>query len=118
MANIKVLPLERWMLGELDEKFTSIDPVFNRNGYYCLGRKCWFEVNGNAYQYEKKYFDYALRLYNHSPLRDKEMKALEILLKEKILDKKMKELLTTEKYWRSQRSTKRNIKLFMIKYNT
>lgn len=76
---IKVLPLDFWMADE--DLFDSSDHpsapvIFNRNGIYRTPFLCWFEVNGKAYQYSRKDFDYTLSLMTASELNDRQAAAL------------------------------------------
>lgn len=49
------------MVNTLNTYQTEIDPVFNRDGEYLLGDKCWFEVRGRAFLMRKQDFLYKLR---------------------------------------------------------
>jgi len=82
-------------------------PIFNRDGYYRLNKQCWFEYNGVARNYEIRSFDYSLALFNHKPLTKKEELALTILVKNKIADRKMKDLYFFDRDWKSIRETGR-----------
>lgn len=89
MPKVKVLPLETWMVfhakGLLDAGPipNPTTPVFNRDGYYLMGGKVWFEIKGSAYEIEdgESSFKYSLRLLNHRYLRDVEVSAIELLRK-------------------------------------
>jgi hypothetical protein len=91
---IKVLPLEPWMkYSDVEECAPKTIPlVFNRDGYYCIGESCWFELNGIARLYEANSFKYDLSVLNHTLLSKKEEAALKILVKNKIANKQMKKL--------------------------
>lgn len=52
---------DKKLLHELDTYHDEIPPVFNREGTYLVGDKCWFEVRGRAFKFEKRMFLYNLR---------------------------------------------------------
>lgn len=96
---LKVLKLEYWQSRpELfcGDDLKSIEPVFNRNGYYFDTRtkQCWFEVDGDAFDMGSPgQFIFELKVQNHRPLTSKERNAISVLISNKLASKKLKEIL-------------------------
>lgn len=120
MAKLKVLPLEFWMdlkmLDEDERKFhPETEPVFNRDGYYLLEDKCWFEVEGEAFINEPSDFKHALKMLNYKPLREIEYKHISELLKTGYKSKELRDLINIEEHCRDLRRIKRETMLGFLK---
>lgn len=118
---IKVMKLDAWMERELfdpnDSK--SCEPVFNRNGQYydTKTKKCWFEVDGDAWDITKdNIFLYELSLLNHRPLRDEERKAIKTLVMHKLAPKQLRELLETDNHIREFRVSMQRLKILKNRF--
>ena len=110
--NLKVLQLEEWMKMLHDDRhsvnysklYDEIAPIIGRDGLYRYGKESWFEVDGRAYVYSVKDFEYVLKMFNHRPLRDNEEKLLKEVLRSGILHgtsrKEVVELLEIDKSWK------------------
>ncbi len=108
MIKIKKLPLESWMqndiLGDISkEGYEETPRVFDVDGYYLVGDKCWFETEGTAYLYSKGSFLHHLKLLNYKPLRDVEYMHLKGLIKVGYKSKELREAYNNEYYYRSLR---------------
>lgn len=95
---LKILKLEYWQSHpELfcGEDLKSIEPVFNRDGYYydTKTKKCWFEVDGDAFEYDKSSFIFELKVQNHRYLTSNERNAINTLIKSKLASNKLKDIL-------------------------
>lgn len=60
----------------------EIEPVFNRDGQYLDGDKCWIELHGRAFKRDADNFKADLALLNAAELSDREIQALFTLEKE------------------------------------
>jgi len=109
--NLKVLRLDPWMKTYHDPQFTKstpkceeITPIINRTGYYKLGKKVWFEVDGRAYEYKHHNFDYRLQIYNHAPLSERAIEAYKAVVASPFckgaMKKKILELLELDGVWK------------------
>lgn len=131
---VKVLQLEWWMIefanGEISAEgaasgLIEICPRLMRDGYYCIrpfrrGDKptSWFECNGKAWTtpHLSNYFMHDLAILNHRQIRNKELSALLILSRAKLLNRQMEDLLHMELHVRELRAIRRNTGAFAIKY--
>lgn len=75
----------------------EVTAVFNREGVYKSGDKCWLEVNGRAFEYDNDFFEYELGLLNHKPLSNSVVDCLERALSLGIASKSQMELLLYER---------------------
>lgn len=73
----------------------TIEPVFNRPGWYRSKTSCWYEIklpSGRLVAVEdqrgKQYFDYHMKMLNaaEKPIPDSDWEAIENLLKRKVLE--------------------------------
>ena len=111
MPKVKVLPIEAWMIfharGLLDEgpMVNPTTPVFNRNGYYLMGGKVWFEIGEYAYEVGDgaPSFKYSLELLSHRYLRDVEVSAIELLRKAGLASEKQLSMCRTQEQLKSLR---------------
>ena len=98
---LKILPLEGWMkckyLKEFKKEFyitvsmyTQIKPIYYKDGYYCYGSICWFEVGGEAWKGSVLDFNHILNTLNASEFNYRQINAL------KTLEKEFKNLITTK----------------------
>jgi hypothetical protein len=102
MQTVKVLPLDRWMSSTRAFPYfnlTETNPFFNRDGIYLSVKKCWFEVNGKAYLYDKKQFVYDLQLMNDLEVCQRKVKLFGELIKENIASKDQKRIFYAHKYF-------------------
>jgi hypothetical protein len=109
MSNLKVLPLQHYQrlpIKKLEGMYElEIEPLFNRDGYYCIRDISWFEYNKRAYVLkvgEHIHYKYILDMLSHNPLNNRTVKILEDLSKEKLLSKSQKELLKMDREWKMQ----------------
>ena len=100
--NLKVLKLDYWMYKNdnlfqdtVDYSFIPIEPILNRNGFYKLGKKVWFELDGLAYQSKdgSTYFDMIFREHNTRFLLQKEINAIRILIAARLASKEQIQIL-------------------------
>lgn len=97
----------------------KVIPLFNKNGYYWdrISGTCWLEINGEAYKYSTpELFKYELSLLDKG-LEDKTMKAIKILMDEKLASRELRELWQLENQRRliRQCSLETELKLLKIK---
>lgn len=59
--------------------YIEISPIFNRDGYYLFGGKCWHEWNGLAWQGNVNDFKFNLNQLNVKPFSKAEIEAIKIL---------------------------------------
>ncbi len=73
----------------------EIEPVFNRNGQYLDGDKCWIEWHGRAFKRDADNFKADLALLEAAELSDREIQALLTLEKEfpSIVTKEQRKLI-------------------------
>lgn len=96
---VKVIKLEKWMQYETTRTDTGIrpcNPIFDRDGYYynTFTKKCWFEVDGEAFDCESsESFLHRLAYMSHRPLRKTERDALIVLANSKLISKEQQKLL-------------------------
>lgn len=85
---------------ELECYYEEIPPEYNRDGWYLLGDKCWFETNGKAYLYNKKQFDFEMNLKWAGEFDIATVGAIRNLEKvcESVLSKEQKKLLQFYNY--------------------
>lgn len=96
MPKLKVKPLEWYMEYEpeelAEEGYTPLPAYFKlvgRDGYYCRGDFVWFEVDGVGYQafpraergMARKYFCYDFEVNNEAILPEREVVAMNQVLK-------------------------------------
>jgi hypothetical protein len=124
---LKVLPLEWWMKRTDHKHFhrtaTESFVKVGRDGWYLQDGDSWFEYKGKAYIGLRGIFEeptykalvpaflHRLRMLEHRPLRDREREALSLLLKEKTLDRRMRDLLYTDNTWRELRWAHRRARM-------
>ncbi len=109
MKTIKVLKLSPWMQFAYKRMLNTLKettPIFNRNGFYLLEDKCWFEVDSRAFEYEKSSFQYDLRKLSHKRLRDVEYQHMKELIKVGFKSSEISIKLSLEEQLRSDRKTK------------
>ncbi len=97
---LKVLKLEFWMSREMydEDDLTRCAPIFNRDGQYfdTITKKCWFEVDGDAFLLDRNLFTFSLQMLNHKPLRQIERDAINVLINSRLATKTLKELMYFE----------------------
>ena len=90
MANLKVRSLEHVMIYGVEEsEFSEVPkdfPLIGRDGYYCRGEDVWFEYQGRGYLFGKtlkarSYFEYELVINDEAILMEREVRAMETILK-------------------------------------
>lgn len=117
--NLKVLKLEGWMhrIDLHKERYVEeIPPVCNRDGFYKLGNKTWFELGGKAYLLKHpKGFDYTLDRLNYQPLREIERDALLVLFKARLISKEQIALLQSDYVYRDLRTVRLSACKFHLK---
>lgn len=102
--NIKRLQLDKWMLSKKSkqdilgfEPYIEISPTIGKNGLYKSGLNCWFEVDGKAYSYPVKRFDYDFKIIDVNEYDNKDIKALSEIVKLGLATKKQKEIVSLYK---------------------
>lgn len=114
---IKILPLPWIYTTKFFRKEVSrgyhkeTDQVFNRNGIYLLNNKCWLEVDGKAYLYEKQQFLSELKTLNHKCLSDSERECLIKLIAHRMANQSQIDLLLDDCQVRMLRKLKLNAKI-------
>lgn len=73
--------------------YPEIDPVFNREGIYLDGDKCWVELNGRAFEYDADTFKREVKLMDMLNYTEKQRKALRDIRDQKLATKSQIELL-------------------------
>jgi len=98
---LKILKLQPFMELVHNPKWGMSDSYevlpfsFNRDGWYLHGDLCWFEFRGTAYKSSILEFNNALEILNVKCFRDCELRAFELLEKERLLNlKQLKDLNT------------------------
>lgn len=92
------------MLEELVEdsrhtgRCVQIEPILHRDGLFKWGKKCWFEVRGQAFTYEPEMFDLELSLLNIQCLDTTQMKALKMIVDTKLASKEQKAMYQAISY--------------------
>jgi hypothetical protein len=90
MANLKVRSLQPVMIYGVEEsEFSEVPydfPLIGRDGYYCRGEDVWFEYQGRGYLFGKtlkarSYFEYELVINDEAILMEREVRAMETILK-------------------------------------
>lgn len=96
MANLKVKPLEWYMMGDQEELFLEgyvpVPDTFElvgRDGYYCYLDFVWFEYQGVGYfafpgftsQKAREHFCYTITVNDEAILLQKEAEAMQTVLK-------------------------------------
>jgi hypothetical protein len=90
MANLKVRSLQPVMIYGVEEsEFSEVPydfPLIGRDGYYCRGEDVWFEYQGRGYLFGKTlkarpYFEYELVINDEAILMEREVRAMETILK-------------------------------------
>lgn len=93
---LKVLPLERWMVDDVDPDcwyadrllgsgtYPEVPPSFKRDGIYLQGKKCWIEVCGRAFQYDVASFKFELGIRKAEKFNDKQIAALREICRQKL----------------------------------
>lgn len=124
---LKVLPTEFWMEIDLDPdwrgasqtlgnyEYTEITPVFNREGIYLDGDKCWVEIQGRAFKYSIEAFKFRLAVLDAEKYTDKQYKALQDICREGLATKEQYELKYRIEHVRSCRDSSRNARLFVMR---
>ena len=126
---IKVLQLEPWMTYHLDpvmsgiidcplgsDRYPSIQPTFNRAGYYMHLGKCWIEVGGKAFSFPStKPFTHRLKTLEAEKYSDKQIAALEAVSRERLATKSQLEALRFVNHSRSLKQIRRDTHKFISK---
>ncbi len=95
--------------------------VFNKEGWYFdrLTQESWYEIETStgirAFKSDKPYFEYCLKIANHIPLSDREVRAIKILL---LYNRKVKglwELYDTDRQWKELRETYRGSRKYTLR---
>lgn len=102
--NIKRLQLDKWMISKKSnqdilgfEPYFEISPIIGKNGIYKSGLNCWFEVDGKAYSYPVKRFNYDFKIIEINEYDNKDIKALSEIVKLGLATKKQKEIVSLYK---------------------
>ena len=112
--NLKVLPLEFWMIfcdeeELLEMKYIPCTPSFGRPGIYLWNGICWFEkFGGQAWNYSKESFTLTLDTHNASELSKAQAQALSMIVGQKLATKKQRKLLHDHKLYLASREIYRN----------
>jgi len=120
--NLKVLPLEGWMLYTDEEDIKELNlkeavPIFKRPGYYLFNNFCWFELpSGKAYNYDVATFKFELSLYEVSKYNNKQIEALKEIINQKLATKKQKELYYLIRHYYQSKDVERSAMRIRIKY--
>lgn len=98
------------IIHELKNYHTEINPVFNRDGEYLQGNKCWIEVNGKAYLSDRETFLYQIQFINDSEKGIEVYRLLKSLqrVNENILSEEQKRFLCGYKQVLSLKDLKRD----------
>lgn len=126
---IKVLQLEPWMKYHLDpvmsrmvdcplgsDRYPSIQPTFNRAGYYMHRGKCWIEVGGKAFSFPStESFTHRLKTLEAEKYSDKQIAALEAVSRERLATKSQLEMLRFVNHSRSLKQIKRDTFKYLTK---
>lgn len=108
------------MLAELNEYHTEIPPVFNRDGEYLMGDKCWFEVRDRAFLADKEHFLYQLKIMSMKEVDCQVIVSLLAIsrIDSSVLTKDQKQLISDYNVWLSFRTMMRrsliNLKRFKM----
>jgi hypothetical protein len=97
------------LVHELDTYHEEITPVYNRDGEYLLGDKCWFEVRGRAFTKRKEDFLFELQQLH---MLDVDVQVVEHLdaidrLSPNILSKKQRKLIREYNHFQWNRKNRR-----------
>lgn len=99
---LKCLKLESWMQHKTSREdcirygneYHAIDPILNRDGYYCYGAVSWFEVNDQAWMCSTTHaFASALDTLNAAELRPEQIRGLKAIAKSNLATKQQRKLL-------------------------
>ena len=102
---LKVLPLERWMIRDLDPNCRWSDrqlgspthpetvPVFSRDGIYLRGKECWIEIHGKAFKYSVSSFKHTLDNLDAERYNQRQIEALVELRNQGLATKPQEKLL-------------------------
>lgn len=112
----KVLPLSFPFTSELCDygqdclkEEDLIEPIFKRDGLYLnrITGLTWLEKSGKAWKYiDKGYFLYQLRVnQGNNRIHPEAFKAIKVLMKHKLVDRKLYEIYSTECFLRSSRES-------------
>jgi hypothetical protein len=112
---IKRLNLERWMKFDKEERIKINSITTFKDGWYCIGNRSFFIVDGVHYVGDVNSFKHKLKLLNHNPLRQHEVVAIDTLHAANLLNSEMKSLLYLDKHWNELRNIYRSSRLFMLK---
>jgi len=101
MKGIKALPLNKkhYLIKELEAGHVEIKPKFNRDGRYYNRYEniAWIELKGRAWlESNPSCFLYDLKMFNHKPLTDRCVLAIQDLIRAGIKNKALSELLYTD----------------------
>lgn len=99
--NIKRLNIQSWIPYEFNrqngilgsEPYIEQDVVFNRNGIYLQGKKCWIEFNGKAFTYPIQTFVLDQKILEVNELNQRQIEALKQICLVGLATKKQKEIL-------------------------
>ena len=95
--SLKTIQLDFWMSRNLYDVDSMVPckPVYNRDGQYfdTKTKRCWFEVDGDAFLHDKNSFIFSLRVLNHRPLRQTERDAINVLLNNRLAPNSLRELI-------------------------
>ena len=116
MKGLKVLSLNKkhYPIEELETYFLEIKPKFNREGVYYNRHEdiAWVELQGRAWLIKSSYFLYDLKMYNHRPLTNKSVDAIQTLINAGIKNKALSELLYTDTLYKELRRIRISAMLF------
>lgn len=113
---LKCLQLENWMAGRVfredvithSKAYHQIDPILDRDGYYCVGTVSWFEVGGQAWMCDDTHsFNFNLNRLSASELRPEQIAGLQAITETNLFTKKQRDLWISYCDYRTIRNTSR-----------
>ena len=91
------------------KEYLSIDPVFKRNGKYAKGDKAWFEVDGKAWTYSIKMFQWEIATLEAERLNARQVSALKAVCENKLATKQQAQLLYMYNHAQELREIRRGV---------
>ncbi len=113
-------PWKKLIIEELEKYYVEITPKINRNGRYYNRQEdiAWTEINGRAWLEDgTSMFKYELELYNHTPLTEKQVKAVNCILYSTYSSKKLRRLLYIDTCWKETRRVFRSARLHRLNFD-
>jgi len=120
---LKVLPLEPWMLRETtladcleSDRYAPVPVRFNRPGVYAEGEQSWFELgDGRAYAYEFATFLHSLKLLEAARLDTQQVHALRAIVAARLATRGQRELLHSYDDAMMARRVHRNTRKYLMR---